>query len=252
MEPAIPQLAVHSWSAWAPGLETRDDWLRWAANPWLPSGDQLPALRELPAMLRRRLSAVGRAALQVAWQCQGEQPGCPTVFASRYGDVRRSLAEIETMMGDEPISPTAFATSVHNSIGALYSIARGQTEDLTCVAAGTATAAAGFIEAACLIKAGAEQVLLVCYDEPLPVDYSGFADEAPALWAFAWLLRPATASDNNIALRCRGPTGGKTVSSSSAAGLPAGLQVLHFLVSARRELSQVQGKRCWEWSRGAV
>lgn len=243
-----PRLTMHSWSAWAPGLDTRDAWLQWAKHPWLPAGAQQPALRELPAMLRRRLSTLGRAALQVAWQCQGDEPGCPLVFASRYGDVHRSLGEIETMMGETPISPTAFATSVHNSIGALYSIARGQREDLTCIAAGTATVAAGFIEAASLIGAGANQVMLVCYDEPLPALYAEFADEPPALWAFACLLRPDAGSGDAIAVCCRA----EGAAPPGASLIPAGLQALYFLLSDQRKMSLVRGARCWEWSRGSA
>jgi hypothetical protein len=169
------------------------------------------------------------------------------VFASRYGDLRRSLAAIELMVADEPVSPTSFATSVHNAIAAVSSIARGHMEDTTCIAAGTASAAAGFIEAAALLGGGAERALLVCYDEPLPAPYDVYADEPPALWAWAWLLERAQAGEPAIGLRWRTIAGDEHATTGPA--LPAGLQVLQFFVTGQPVLRQMQDTRCWEWWR---
>ena len=172
------------------------------------------------------------------------------VFASRYGDVERSLESIENMVAGEPVSPAAFATSVHNSIAAMSSIARGDVEDTICIAAGTASAAAGFVEAAALLENGAERALLVCYDEPLPPTHASFADEAPVLWAWAWLLGHACADQPAIGVRCRRRTT-EDAPPPSSTQLPAGLQVLRFFISGAGTLQQTQDGLCWEWWRDA-
>ena len=90
--------------------------------------------------------------------------------------------------------------------------------------------------------------MLVCYDEPLPALYAEFADEPPALWAFACLLRPGAGSGDAIAVNCRA----ESAAPAGVSVIPAGLQVLQFLLSDQGRLSQVQGARCWEWSRGSA
>ncbi|HIL77929.1 MAG TPA: hypothetical protein EYG48_03280, partial [Methylococcales bacterium] len=57
--------------------------------------------------------------------------------------------------------------SVHNAIAGLFSIAFKNNTESTVVAPGEEGIAAAFIEAAGLLQQGAEQVLIVLYDEPL-------------------------------------------------------------------------------------
>ncbi|MGJ4749106.1 beta-ketoacyl synthase chain length factor, partial [Leptospira sp. SA-E8] len=68
------QFSLTAWAACAPGLHQPQDWLAWARQPLVPlrlgrDGD-VPALPEMPAMARRRLSPLGRMAVQAAWWCQ--------------------------------------------------------------------------------------------------------------------------------------------------------------------------------------
>lgn len=72
-------------------------------------------------MQRRRIERLGRMAIQTACWCQeAEESGVPLVFASRHGDVARSMELLEALAADEPPSPTTFGLSVHNAIAALY------------------------------------------------------------------------------------------------------------------------------------
>src|SRR6478672_6333166 len=76
---------IKGWSAFAPGLMSRADWMAWAAEPYLPLGEATPALEEMPPLLRRRVDKLGRMALQVAWWCQqGHDDNVPLVLASRH------------------------------------------------------------------------------------------------------------------------------------------------------------------------
>ena len=194
-------------------------------------------------MMRRRMTAVGRMALQASWDCQSDDVGMPTVFASRYGDVGRSLALLEDMARDAPVSPTGFSLSVHNAIAAMYSIARADRGNAICVAAGRATAAAGLVEAAGLLADGAPEVMLVCYDEALPAAYADFRDEPPCAWAWALRVAHPRAADRTLSLRA----GAIGESEASPASLPASLEVFrHFLVGNGSLVQHIDGRR-WEW-----
>lgn len=187
-------------------------------------------------------------ALQAAWDCQGDDLGAPLVFASRYGDAARSLGLLEELCQGQEVSPTGFNMSVHNAIGALYAIVRQDRANAVCVASGRASVAAGVIEAAGLLADGANEALLVCYDDTLPTPYEPFRDEPPCAWAWAW--RVATPAEGEAALRLTiAPLDGTAEPDEPAGALPAGLDVLRFFLSDEAELSQRLEGRCWQWRR---
>ena len=194
-------------------------------------------------MMRRRMSRLGRMALQAAWDCQRDDVGMPTVFASRYGDVGRSLALLEEMARDATVSPTGFSLSVHNAIAGMYSIARADRGNAICVAAGRATAAAGLVEAAGLLADGAPEVLLVCYDETLPSEYVAFRDETPCTWAWAWRVARPRAGDRTLSLRA----GAIDARDATPASLPASLEVMRLFLAGNGSLVQHIDGRRWEW-----
>ncbi|WP_372524487.1 beta-ketoacyl synthase chain length factor [Piscinibacter sp.] len=236
---------VRRWSAWAPGLASAPQWLAWAHEPSTPEGDDQPALAEMPSMLRRRMNRLGRMALQSSWDCQLDDLAMPTVFASRYGDVGRSLALLEDLARDAVVSPNGFSLSVHNAIGAMYSIARADRSNAICVAAGRASAAAGLVEAVGLLADGAPEVLLVCYDEALPADYADFRDEPPCVWAWAWRVARPGASERRLSLRALS----SGTHEAAPAGLPASLDVMRYFLAGDASLMQHIDGRCWDWQR---
>lgn len=242
------RIAVRGWAACAPGLSGAEDWRRWSLQPTVPAGDLSAGLPQMAPMMRRRLNALGRMALQAAWECQGDDLGLPLVFASRYGDATRSLGLLEELCQGQDVSPTGFNMSVHNAIGALYAIARQDRSNSVSVAAGRASAAAGLLEAASLLADGADEALLVCYDDTLPSPYEPFADEPPCAWAWAW--RVAAPADGEGALSLAlAPLSDGDEPDAPAGALPAGLEVLRFFLSGERELQQRVEGRCWQWRR---
>jgi hypothetical protein len=236
---------VHDWAAWAPGLEGRAAWQAWAAAPELPSGDGVAELPEVPALQRRRLSRLGRAVLQVAIKMQRDRPGMPMVFSSRYGDVERALKALADLEDGEPLSPTVFAGSVHNAIGAMHSINGDQRQNLVCVAAGAANAAAGLTEAAGLLADGADEVLLACYDEPLPPAYTPFAEDPQTTYAWAWRVGHAGGAAETLSLSRRAAVAGD----QGHVDLPGDLAVLQWLLSGKPCSTQTDGDMAWHWSR---
>lgn len=236
--------AVRRWAAWAPSLETADQWMSWAQAPRPPIGDAQPALSQMPSMMRRRMNRLGRMALHTAWNCQTNDMDLPIVFVSRYGDVGRALGLLEELAQEGAVSPTGFNMSVHNAIGAMYSIARVDRGNAICVAAGRASAAAGLIEAAGLLADGDPEVMLVCYDEALPADYACFRDEAPCVWAWAWRVALPAAGERALRLRISGTN----VDTPLGAALPASLEVLRYFLAPDSTLVQHIDGRRWEWS----
>ena len=243
------RFAIDGWAAYAPGLHTPVDWQAWARDPWAPQGVLEARLEEMPAMLRRRLNPLGRAAGQVAWQCHPAALGIPVVFASGYGDAQRCLHLLKEFAANGAASPTDFALSVHNAIGAMYSIARADTACYSSIAAGPASAAAGVVEAAALLADGAPQVLLVCYEAPLPGEYAAFARENACAYAWAWRLVAAAPGTPHIELTWT--LAGAPASAPPDDALPFGLEALRFAVSGTPEtVRDCEGTR-WTWSRHA-
>ena len=74
-----------------------------------------------PAMLRRRLTPLGKLAVSAIAELK-PQENEPMVFASSWGDLARSFALLESLCSSAEMSPAAFALSVHNAIGATTAI----------------------------------------------------------------------------------------------------------------------------------
>jgi hypothetical protein len=239
---------VQRWAAWAPGLADRAAWETWFAKPRPLPAEGTPALSEMPAMMRRRVDRLGRIALQASYQAHAEAPDAPVLFASRYGDLGRSLELLTQLARSEPLSPTSFSLSVHNAIGALYSIARGDTSSYSAIAAGEETVEAAFTEACGLLADGVPRVLVVVYDEPLPAPWEHFSESVVFPHAWACLLGADT-GEGAIRLGCH--AGASDAAPAEADGLSVDLRALRFLVSGTRQWEHPVGARRWRWERHA-
>ena len=245
------RFVVSDWSAFAPGLESREQWLAWARAPHLPEGEQVPALAEMPAMQRRRLEKLGRMALQVAWRLQPEpEPSVPVVFSSRHGDITRTFQMLRGQAGGEALSPTHFGLSTHNAVIAQYSIARGLTGNYLATAGGVESPEAAVTEALGLLADGEASVLVVHCDDLTPPDYACYRDEPEAPYAWAWRLRRPQDGETALALALALAPGGQVEQAASAPPvLPHGLAVMRWLLSADPYLvAPVSGRR---WTRDA-
>lgn len=245
-------LHVEQWAAWAPGLASQDDWRAWLRDPQpLPAdAPASPPLPEVPAMARRRIDPLGRAALQVAYWAQQDVDATlltamPLVFASRWGELARSITMLQELAQGEALSPTAFSHSVHNAIGAQYSIQRGITANVSAVAAGEVSAAAGWVEAQALLATGAPAVLLTVFDAPLPALYAptGLDAAIAPLHAFALRLRLARPGEAAVRLSREASLPPATPKAPTAPNL----QLLHFLLDPAAELRQADGAADWHW-----
>jgi len=244
------QFRICDWSAFAPGLEVRQGWLDWAQKPWLPTGEAMPALSEMPPMQRRRVEKLGRMALQVAFWCQtAADSGWPLVFASRHGDLSRTYAMLQELARGEALSPTHFGLSTHNAIAAQYTITRAFPTNYLAVSAGACSAEAAVVEAQGLLADGASDVLIVNYDSAVPDDYREFADEPGCDFAWAWRVSAVDPSQSPAGSRFSLTAGVKSTASVPKPGLPHGLDVLRFVLSADPTLDFADADRSWHWQR---
>jgi hypothetical protein len=200
-------------------------------------------------MARRRLGPQAKWAVTVADTvlAQATQSDIPVVWASRYGDAEKSLALLQAQAADEPLSPTAFGLSVHNGIGAQHSILRGMRSNALCVASANAAPEAGVTEALGLLCEGAAEVMLVCYDAPLPAPYDRFHDEPALPFAWAALLTLATPNQPGFILQAQLTQALTTADENADRSLPHGLQVLQFLLHEQQAvLRSCTGRWLWE------
>lgn len=228
------------WSAWAPGVSSPEEWRAWAAGTLaITDTPDSPPVDFIPAIQRRRLSRLSRLSLAAAYSCANGHHQLPTVFASRHGEIHRTLGLLTDLAKDEPLSPMAFSLSVHNTASGLYSIATGNTAPSTAVAAGLDTLPMAIIEAIGQLQRH-EEVMVVYAEEPLPAEYHAFsANDNSALLGLALRLgRPGTGRDWQLQ---------PTSNGSSTAGSP-GLAMARWL-SGQEHGWLITGERNnWAWS----
>ena len=237
------KFSISAHSAWAPGIATPEQWDAWAGAPYRIGGAAEPALRAMPAMLRRRAGFLGKMALEVAYDCLGGRTGVPTVFCSRHGEVARALELLGELAHGQALSPTAFGLAVHNASAGLFSIARADRANHIALAGAGATVEHGVIEACALLADGAAQVLLVVYDCPLPPALAQFEDCDEQPYAWAWLM---TAPENDVICLALEAA---PADAAPAGAMPAGLQVLRFQLSGAACHERSCGAQRWRWTR---
>ncbi|HWW04383.1 beta-ketoacyl synthase chain length factor [Collimonas sp.] len=251
------RFSVVSDAAWAPGLDTTAAWQAWAGKPYVIEGSGDAAVAAMPAMLRRRAGSMGKMALEAAYRCLDGRIDVPTVFCSRHGECARSTELLTDLAQGQPLSPTSFSLSVHNAAAGLFSIARQDPASHTALAAGHSGVEHAVIEACGLLADGAAEVLLVVYDGMLPEVFHEFQDCQEQAFAWAWLMREASAES--------GPTSSSTISLSwssltgdessvmkqelDSCRQPAGLEVLAFYLRQDPELIRTVDGRRWCWGR---
>lgn len=237
------RFSIASHAEWAPGLCTSEAWSQWTLTPYHIASSEEPAVKAMPAMLRRRAGFLGKMALEVAYACLGGRTGIPIVFCSRHGDVSRAVALLHDMVSGEPLSPTAFGMSVHNAIAGMLTIARSDQANHIALAAGSGSVEHAVIEACGLLADGEPMVLLVACDSPLPELFASYEDCVEQAHAWAWLMTPA--ADKVVTLDW------SASDTAPSSGMPAGLEVARFHLRAAPSMERCDGRLRWRWARNA-
>lgn len=233
---------IAQWRAWAPGLEGVDAWQAWCQQPALPaSSDSAPDVSFLPAMQRRRLSRLARMAFSVGWPLAEGLEHLPLVFISRHGETPRTLEILSDLAAEQPLSPTQFSLSVHNAVIGLWSIMRGETSEMTALAAAGDGLEHGMLEAAALLADGAPHVLLVITEEQPPQAYADWIDDVPFPYALGLLLTPG--EDWQLSLDGTGSQ------PQAPTQWPHALNLLRTLLGPQPYCQHAWMNRTWTWQR---
>jgi hypothetical protein len=135
----------------------------------------LPAMSPdiLPPAERRRSGVVIRLALTVAQEALAHARAAPdelaSVFASAWGDSENVHQICQALAASQTdLSPTRFHNSVQNAPSGYWSIAARSHAPSNTVNGLDSVFATGLLEASVQVRAEGRDVLLVCYDVPMP------------------------------------------------------------------------------------
>lgn len=187
--PNIMLMNVSACAAWAPGVGDISQLHPWPTGALPPDDGSAPAIPFVDPLLRRRLGRLSRMALHVAHEAAAQETQLSTVFASRHGELSRTVSILHALSVNEAPSPAAFSLSVHNSAAGIFSIARADQSPSTALAAGEETLLWALQDAAIRLVTDPDSAILLVYaDEPLPTEYRSFPAPEPA-HALAFLMR---------------------------------------------------------------
>jgi hypothetical protein len=235
---------LRGWHAWAPGRESREAWYAWATGAGPDTTPSDNAGEAVPLLLRRRVSPLGQQALRAAWQFP-ESADARLVFSSRHGEFDRTLSILRSLAEGSGVSPADFTLSVHHALAGLLSIARGNRQGHTAVAAGLDSFGCGLLEAAaCLAERPDSPVILVYYDRPLPPPYDTFDEghQEPIAVALALV---AQGEGEPLWLDTEPAPGGGPAPSLAK-------EFMRFALSGRAAASAVGERLRWRWRRDAA
>lgn len=245
-------ITLAAWNAWEMGSTAPESWTHIDTAGNEQSHSTLTKAQRIPAMLRRRLGSLGKAAI-----ASGEElianidESIPTVFCSQHGDLKRTLGLLDSLSKQEPLSPTQFSLSVHNAIAGIYSIARkdhSATTALSCMQDDVSTA---LLETQLILEEQQSQyALCIVHDEPVPARYSTSAQPKRA-YAVSFLLcaRPSsTAQQLHLSIGSKACV----VRHESLPKLqPSALTLIDFLNGAdKKELQLDTASHLWYWQKG--
>lgn len=232
---------------------TLKHWCAWQSasisGPGWPGGEILPNhqgsadVSFLPMMQRRRLSPLARAACAVAWNCRQAESEMPSIFYSAHGESSYFFEMLEEMTAGEPVSPSRFSLAVHNAIVGQFSLYSENVLPYVALAGGSEGLFAGFIEAAGMLLQ-APNVMLVCYDQPLPEVYRPYLSTAEQTWALAMVLAKPDQAGGKLHL-LREPS-----TASDVASLNQETDLLHSMVNDQRNGSCQLKNTLWRWQLG--
>lgn len=237
------RFSITAWSAWAPDRTRPEDWQAWALGRDYTAEPGKPDISAVPAMQRRRMSSLSKMAFSTAFSCAGDVADtCSCIFASRHGELERTVSIINSIVEHKDVSPTDFSLSVHSTALGLFSIFMNNKAASTMVVGGDDTFGSALIEAwLFLARYPAVSVLLVCFDEAVPEPLATLAMPAGTDCSIALLLTSGAAADITVS---RQP---------NAAGIADGsnpcLSFLQFFLSGAQGSSVLTRRSCWRWRR---
>ena len=225
------ELFIKSWAMWMPPKHNDDTSL-------------LPELKQVPAMTRRRLSKLTKLAFDVALQTAEQQDNhsLPTIFASRHGDLHKTLMLLQQLGNGEELSPSQFALSVHNAISGQFSIYSQNQADSNAIAAGADSLHYAVLDAAARFRAEPKlnQQLVVYADEAIPEPYQAFCQDPSTSVALALLLHRTQGQPVHFTM---------CADNDTEAEPDQAIKFSAFLQQQSNQLTLSGNTRRWQWRR---
>lgn len=237
------KFSLDAWSAWAPDKTRVCDWQAWATGQPFQSEQGQPDTSSVPAMQRRRMSSLSKMAFATAASCTGSLPVKPCcIFASRHGELGRTVKIIESMVKLDDVSPTDFSLSVFNTALGLYSIFTENKAPSTMVVGGEDTFGSALIEALTYLGRFPDlPVLLVYFDEPLPAPLHIMESPPGPVFSIALLLSAKGPPNIEVNFAYN--------DSRTGDGHNPGLEFLRFYLAGMTEHMVTTERTRWLWSR---
>lgn len=234
----LRQFSVDNWCAWAPGLATAEDWQTYFNAPYTLPDDERADVSFLPAMQRRRLSPLARAAFYASYHCLNGDTCCPAIYCSTYGEYQRADAILHDIAGHHDMSPTAFGLSVHNAIAGQSSILFGNKEPIIAISPSEQSYLSAFVDALGHLHDGKSSVLLVFYEEKAPDFFAPYCFSTDYACALAVRIRLPRPDDQHYQLDFSG------AQEQAEHHLPDLLKLIRFFAENRSQLQL----GCWQLS----
>lgn len=243
-------VTVENWSAWAPGLTSKNEWQEWADGRRSIEGPSKPDVSFVEPMMRRKLSLQTRMAFCVAADCLRDQTR-PTahIFCSRYGEYGRTFQMLNALADELQVSALAFSMSVHNTSSSLFSIESQDTATSSAIAAGAASLQSAFVDAWSLLQTKeATSVLVVFHDEPLPDLYSSFTEAGDHPMALALLLTLPETSNLTSSVTLQWARSDSNIEAQPSSMVSA-FEFILMLLNKQTSVTFDAGRLVWIWNR---
>lgn len=232
---------INAWSAWSPQRINSSDWIDWAAKKKTSLAFKEPSVA--PDIKRRRMSNLSKMSIFTALESLKDtslKPIC--VFASRYGELTRTLKLLNALVDNEDLSPTDFSMSVHNTALGLFSIESANELPSSMVSAGENTFEYGLLEScAYLTKFPKHPLLYVYSDESVPAIFSEHVQQDETI-SIALLLSSQSNDQIKFDFFSKAGETDQTINSAEA--------FLEFFLSGANDLQINKAGMNWQWRRG--
>ena len=139
--------------------------------------------------IQRRSTLLTCLALDVAFELSHWSFPKYAVFASRHGEISRVLELLLAISQQEPLSPTCFSQSVHNTASGIYAITNKSNMAINSIAAGPTTLNMALLDAYAYLTLNKEHSVLVIYfEQSLPPEFQKDIEEPSTNISLGFLL----------------------------------------------------------------
>ncbi len=186
----MDRILLKDWSAWAPGVTSREEWNDWAVGNLeiLPTTDK-PKLEHLSPIARRRLSQLTRMVLHVGHELNEHNGSCRTVLYSRFGEISQQNGVTGKLIDSGEVRPAAFSLSVFNTPVSLLSIHEDNRQAAAVLLSGDRDLTSGLMSILSDVRLNPEKDFLIIFaDELIPEDYQDLYDGELHPYAFAMVV----------------------------------------------------------------